>query len=36
MIPAARPVRRDFNWLQFKEDFDIVVGLEGLVAQRSV
>jgi len=25
-------VKRDFNWLQFKEDFDIVVALEGLAA----
>jgi len=29
---SARFVKRDFNWWQFEEDFDIIVELEGLVA----
>ena len=29
---AAQSVKRDFIWLQFEEDFDIIVELEGLVA----
>ncbi len=28
---AARFVKRGFNWLKFQDDFDIIVGLGGLV-----
>jgi len=35
-ILAARFVKKDFNWLQFEEDFDIIMELEGWVAQPSV
>jgi len=26
---AARLVKRDFKWLQFEEDFDVIVELKG-------
>jgi len=29
---AARFVKRDFNWLQIEEDFDIIMELKGLAA----
>jgi hypothetical protein len=32
VTPAEKSVKKDFGWLQFKEDFNIIIKLEGLVA----
>jgi len=32
MTLSARLVKRDFNWLQFEGDFNIIMELQGLVA----